>query len=115
MTFILTKAIAYGALTSLNPAHGLYTSFLAGIIYFFFGTSKHLSVGTFAITSLMVYSTIFKLEPQYKMNKQNSLETTMIANATVSNRAELDPNEIKLKIATALAFWSGIIQVILFI
>ena len=49
------------------------------------------------------------------MNKQNSLETTMIANATVSNRAELDPNEIKLKIATALAFWSGIIQVTLFI
>jgi Leucine-rich repeat (LRR) protein len=58
-------SLAYGALTSLNPVNGLYTSFYSGLTYLLFGTSKHLSVGTYAVISLMVYSVIQRLESEY--------------------------------------------------
>jgi MFS superfamily sulfate permease-like transporter len=113
------KALAYGALTSLNPVHGLYTSFYTGLVYVLFGTSKHLSVGTFAVTSLMVYSTVYKLEQQHLMRINNDEQNISILN-DMSNQTgsfetglSIENHDIKVKIATALAFWCGIFQVIL--
>jgi len=41
-------------LASLPPVHGLYTSLVPTVVYAIFGTSKHMSTGTFAITSLLL-------------------------------------------------------------
>ncbi|RNA41758.1 prestin [Brachionus plicatilis] len=101
----IPSSLAYGALTSLNPVHGLYTSFFTGITYIFFGTSKHLSVGTFAVTSLIVYSTISRLETEYpELAFPNSFEN--------STSTEGPSMEFKIKVATGLAFWCGVIQII---
>jgi MFS superfamily sulfate permease-like transporter len=116
----IPAGLAYGALTSLSPVNGLYTSFYCGLVYVFFGTSKHLSVGTYAVTSLMVFSCISKLEDKYltiydasHMNKNDSttlLDSTSLGNQTlVSSSNGLDI--VKLQIATALAFWCGMFQV----
>ncbi|KAG7476665.1 hypothetical protein MATL_G00085360 [Megalops atlanticus] len=51
---LVPQAIAYCLLAGLEPIYGLYTSFFANIIYFFMGTSKHVSVGIFSLMSLMV-------------------------------------------------------------
>ena len=87
-----------------------------------FGTSRHVSVGTFAITSLMIYSSIIKIEEQLS---PIMLTTASIANKTFENgsnsslayeSAAIDEQQLmlKVKIATSLAFWSGAFQVKLF-
>ncbi|GJJ76034.1 hypothetical protein EMPS_08393 [Entomortierella parvispora] len=51
---IIPQSLSYAMLASLPPAHGLYTSLVPTIVYAIFGTSKHMSTGTFAITSLLL-------------------------------------------------------------
>ncbi|KAG7246254.1 hypothetical protein CRUP_011948 [Coryphaenoides rupestris] len=55
---LVPQAIAYCLLAGVEPIYGLYTSFFANIIYFFMGTSRHVSVGIFSLMSLMVGQTL---------------------------------------------------------
>lgn len=112
------KALAYGALTSLNPVHGLYTSFYGGLIYALFGTSRHLSVGAFAVTSLMVYSTIHRVEseirPQLALTLTQRSVNDLHQNSTSSFAFKpdaIDSNRLRAEISTCLAFWCGVFQV----
>ncbi|KAJ8301852.1 hypothetical protein KUTeg_020839 [Tegillarca granosa] len=50
MAYGLYTGMAYGLLANLPPVYGLYTSFFPVFIYFFFGSSKHVSIGK--VTSL---------------------------------------------------------------
>ena len=61
---ILPQSMAYAMLAGLPPVVGLYSSIFPILIYFFMGTSKHLSVGPFALTSLLVNNSIAQLLPK---------------------------------------------------
>ena len=54
----IPQGMGFSLLTSLPPVYGLYTSLFPVVIYFLFGTSHHISMGTMAITSLMIAAII---------------------------------------------------------
>uniref|UniRef100_F1L6E5 Sulfate permease family protein 3 n=1 Tax=Ascaris suum TaxID=6253 RepID=F1L6E5_ASCSU len=47
------QGIAYAILQGIDPVYGLYSSFFPALFYMIFGTSDHVSIGSFAIISLM--------------------------------------------------------------
>ncbi|WP_053360752.1 sulfate permease [Bacillus sp. FJAT-27251] len=55
---LVPQGMAYAMLAGLPPVMGLYASTLPVLIYALFASSRHLSVGPTAITSLLVFSVI---------------------------------------------------------
>ncbi|CAF0892199.1 unnamed protein product [Adineta ricciae] len=98
----IPQGMAYGTLTTLPPVYGLYVSFFPVIIYMIFGTSPHLSLGTFAIISLMTAQAIDSV----------SFEPSNIVtqNGTIANLTGSSSVDIKLHAATTLALLVGLIQ-----
>ena len=45
--------VAYAMLAKVDAVSGLYVSFFPSLIYMLLGTSKHNSIGSFAIVGLM--------------------------------------------------------------
>lgn len=52
---LVPQSMAYALLAGLPPIHGLYASTVPLIVYALFGTSRHLSIGPFAIVSLLTF------------------------------------------------------------
>ena len=54
------QSMAYSLTAGLPVANGLYVTFFQCLIYFLLGTSRHISPGTYAIISLMVFTSTNK-------------------------------------------------------
>ncbi|XP_029013277.1 solute carrier family 26 member 6-like [Betta splendens] len=100
----LPQGLAYAPLAGLPAVYGLYASFYPVILYVIFGTSKHLSVGTFAVTSIMVGTAVQELAPDSKF-----LVSSNGTNGTVVDTAARD--NFRVEVAMALTILMGIIQV----
>ncbi|MCI28594.1 sulfate transporter, partial [Trifolium medium] len=46
--------IAYAKLAHLEPEYGLYTSFVAPLVYAFMGSSRDIAIGPVAVVSLLL-------------------------------------------------------------
>lgn len=55
--FLIPQGMAYALLAGMPPVYGLYTASIPIFIYVLLGTSKHISMGPFAITSLVLGTT----------------------------------------------------------
>ena len=58
---LVPQGMAYAMLAGLPPVMGLYASTLPLLIYVIFASSRHLTVGPTAITSLLVFSGVSAL------------------------------------------------------
>ncbi|KAL5484185.1 hypothetical protein EMCRGX_G020638 [Ephydatia muelleri] len=106
------QGMAYGLLAELDPVYGLYTSFVPVIVYSIFGTSKHLSIGTFAVVSLLVRNAIKKVLIEKGLDYCTSLNYRL-AVVVLADGSNITCNDLKIQIAVSLAFTSGLIMVVM--
>ncbi|KAI1892893.1 hypothetical protein AGOR_G00138210 [Albula goreensis] len=102
----LPQGMAYALLASVPPVFGLYTSFYPVLVYFLFGTSRHISVGTFAVISIMVGSVTERLAP----------DSDFLINGTGATQLQVDVtarDAYRVEVAAALTLLGGILQVLL--
>ncbi|XP_073475773.1 chloride anion exchanger-like [Aquarana catesbeiana] len=99
------QGLAYALLTNVPPGYGLYAAFFPVVVYFFFGTSRHISAGPFPVTCLMVGSVVTNLVGSASTSAGNST----LGNSTDENYI----NEQKVMVAASLTFLVGIVQLVL--
>uniref|UniRef100_A0A8C4RWG0 Solute carrier family 26 member 3, tandem duplicate 2 n=1 Tax=Erpetoichthys calabaricus TaxID=27687 RepID=A0A8C4RWG0_ERPCA len=86
------QGLGFALLASVPAGYGLYAAFYPILIYFFFGTSKHISVGPFPVLSLMVGAVVNNLVP------------------TSINATDVTLNERRVTVASSVTFLVGIFQ-----
>ncbi|XP_069499439.1 solute carrier family 26 member 6-like [Ambystoma mexicanum] len=97
----LPQGLAYALLASVPAVFGLYSSFYPVLLYSIFGTSRHISAGTFAIICVMIGSVTESLAPN---------ENFMLpGNETGFDVTERD--QARVEIAATLNFLVGILQI----
>ncbi|CAJ0962342.1 unnamed protein product [Ranitomeya imitator] len=99
----LPQGLAYALLAGVPPVFGLYSSFFPVFVYSFFGTSRHVSVGSFAVVSIMIGSVTESLVP-------NDNFVTGI-NETVIDTVARDKARVEL--VAAMTLMVGLFQLIL--
>uniref|UniRef100_A0A8C9LIK3 Solute carrier family 26 member 5 n=1 Tax=Piliocolobus tephrosceles TaxID=591936 RepID=A0A8C9LIK3_9PRIM len=96
----LPQGLAFAMLAAVPPIFGLYSSFYPVIMYCFFGTSRHISIGPFAVISLMIGGVAVRLVP-------DDIVIPGGVNATNGTEAR---DALRVKVAMSVTLLSGIIQ-----
>uniref|UniRef100_A0A672FIV0 Solute carrier family 26 member 3 n=1 Tax=Salarias fasciatus TaxID=181472 RepID=A0A672FIV0_SALFA len=94
----IMQGLAFSLLAELPPIYGLYTAFFPMLTYFFFGTSRHISVGAFPVLSLMIGAVVLRLVP---MDGSPS---------KIQAFADLNVTQQKVLVASSVTFLMGIYQ-----
>ncbi|XP_069892482.1 sulfate transporter [Dipodomys merriami] len=113
---LVPQSIAYSLLAGQEPIFGLYTSFFASIIYFLFGTSRHISVGIFGVLCLMIGEVVDR-----ELHKAGyptagiapSFGVISNASALINNMSEriCDKSCYAIKVGSTVTFLAGVYQV----
>ncbi|XP_066523054.1 prestin isoform X2 [Hoplias malabaricus] len=101
----LPQGLAYAMLAAVPPVYGLYSSFYPVLLYTVFGTSRHISIGTFAVISLMIGGVAVREVP----------DSMFLLNGTnVTAGVDIDARDARrVQVAVALTTLVGLIQLLL--
>ena len=89
----IPQGMAYGMLAGVDPVIGIYTAFFPVLLYVCMGNMPHVSMGTFAVVSILVSKPVLRL-------------------SEAGDDGEA-PVYTSLEVATAVAFCVGLIQTVL--
>jgi solute carrier family 26 (sodium-independent sulfate anion transporter), member 11 len=62
---VVPQSMAYAKLAELPPEYGLYSSFMGVLIYWFFATSKDITIGPVAVMSTIVGNIVNKVQEEH--------------------------------------------------
>ncbi|KAG8442879.1 hypothetical protein GDO86_011621 [Hymenochirus boettgeri] len=99
------QGLAFGLLAGIPIQFGLFSSFFPILMYCFFGTSKHLSVGPFPVVCLMVGIVTTSMAPEELFTISNS---TADGTQTVIDTVAM--NAARVTISGTLSFLIGLLQ-----
>ncbi|TNM91468.1 hypothetical protein fugu_019848 [Takifugu bimaculatus] len=101
----LPQGLAYAMLAAVPPVYGLYSSFYPVMLYMFFGTSRHISIGTFAVISLMIGGVAMREAPDsmFYILGANGTNSSLILDKTARDTR-------RVQVAVALTTLVGLIQ-----
>lgn len=106
----IPQGMAYAMLGNVPPVVGIYMAFFPVLIYFIFGTSKHVSMGTFAVACLMTGKVVTALS--------NTDSTLSNANLTLLSNESQSLNSqgsyTNIQVATSVTFMVGLIQLLMY-
>lgn len=101
----IPQGMAYGLLAGVDPIVGLYMAFFPTLIYFLFGTSRHISMGTFAVISLMTSKIVATYsDPNHGIPVDPSMNVTM---------SEAEYSYSTFQVATAVTMMTGFYQLLM--
>nr|XP_060634371.1 chloride anion exchanger [Anolis sagrei ordinatus] len=100
------QGLAFALLVNIPPGYGLYAAFFPVIIYFFFGTSRHISVGPFPVLSLMVGAAVLRIVPDAETPENGIVENNATQNDSLATQK-------RVMVAVSVTVLAGIIQLLL--
>lgn len=106
----IPQGMAYAMLGNVPPVVGIYMAFFPVLIYFLLGTSRHVSMGTFAVACLMTGKVVTALS-----NTESSLSNanlTTLANENQSLNSQ--GGYTNIQVATSVTFMVGLIQLLMY-
>ncbi|KAK3852465.1 hypothetical protein Pcinc_040950 [Petrolisthes cinctipes] len=103
----IPQGMAYALLAGLPPIVGLYMAFFPVLMYAFLGTSRHCSVGTFAVVCLMTGKVVGDLATSPDEAQPPTTTDALLHNAT--NTTTYTP----IQVAAVVALMNGIVQIVL--
>ncbi|XP_012817139.1 solute carrier family 26 member 6-like isoform X1 [Xenopus tropicalis] len=100
----LPQGLAYALLAGVPPVFGLYSSFFPVMVYSIFGTSRHVSIGSFAVVSIMIGSVTESLVPNdnFILPGNDSLHIDTVAR-----------DKARVEVVAAMTLLVGLFQIIL--
>uniref|UniRef100_A0A8C9S0S0 Solute carrier family 26 member 6 n=1 Tax=Scleropages formosus TaxID=113540 RepID=A0A8C9S0S0_SCLFO len=99
----LPQGMAYALLAAVPPVYGLFSSFYPILVYFVFGTSQHISVGTYAVMSVMIGAVTERLAP----------DSDCVNGTSWAAEANVSCVEARVKVAAAVTCLCGLFQLAL--
>uniref|UniRef100_A0AC34F374 SLC26A/SulP transporter domain-containing protein n=1 Tax=Panagrolaimus sp. ES5 TaxID=591445 RepID=A0AC34F374_9BILA len=110
---VVPQGMAYASLAGIPPVYGLYASFFAPIIYTFFGTSKHISVGIFAVGSMMVGNVKLRFAPDDIVKTWHENGTLRKEVSRVLGEVDFGFEYNAMDLLSSLTLTVGIVQIIM--
>ena len=105
----IPQGMAYALLASLPPICGMYMAFFPVLIYALFGTSRHCSMGTFAVVCIMTGKVVNELAT---FEDPKTAILSMDLNDTNSSLASAK-SYTAIQVAATVAFMTGIWEILL--
>lgn len=105
----IPQGMAYGLLAGVDPIVGLYMAFFPTLIYFLFGTSRHISMGTFAVISLMTS----KIVATYSDPNHGTLSSLPMNQTASEVGVENGYTYTPFEVATAVTMMTGFYQLLM--